>query len=112
MTKRNILLVLSIAGIFLVSACCAHAAHETVTGKLLYDQYFEYPYSVGPSPGKAVALEIDIDKNIKNKALHNLVGKTVQATGPARVINAPGAELHGLKVIDVRPGKGTVKALK
>jgi hypothetical protein len=112
MNKRHILIIASVAGIFLVSALWANAAQETVKGKLLYDQYFEYPYSVGPSPDKAVALEIDIDKNIRNKALHNLVGKTVQATGPARVINAPGAELHGLKVIDVRPGKGTVKALK
>ena len=111
MNKRNFIISFLVAAIFFSSILCVYAANETVTGTLLYDQYSEFPYSVGPRPGEAVALHIDIDKKIQNETLHKLVGKTVQATGPARVITAR-TELYGLKVIDVRPGKGTVKAIK
>ena len=43
--------------------------------------------------------------------MDNLLGTIVRVTGASRVINAM-TELHGLKIIDVRQGKGKIKALK
>jgi len=78
---------------------------------LAYYEYDAYPYVVEVKAGKIVALYVDVDKNYHNHSVDKLVGKSVQVTGPARVITAD-TELRGLKIIDVRPGKGFLKVLK
>ncbi len=95
----------------LSSITISHAGSETAVGKLVYYEYDAYPYVLELDNGNTIALEVDLDKKFRNKSVDKLLGKKVQASGPARVITAM-TELHGLKIIDIRPGKGNIKALQ
>jgi hypothetical protein len=99
------------AAVFFLAVAGASAGRATVVGKLTYYQYDAYPYVLEFKSGNPIALEVTVDKNNRNKAMDKLLGKKVRVTGQARVITAM-TELHGLKIIDIRPGKGSIKALK
>jgi hypothetical protein len=111
MKKHTLIILLLLAGLLLGSSLCCWAGTETVTGKLAYYEYDAYPYVVEVKAGKIVALYLDVDKTYHNHSVDKLVGKSVQVTGPARVITED-TELKGLKIIDARPGKGFLKVLK
>jgi hypothetical protein len=100
-----------VLGIFLSSSLCCFADTETVTGKLAYYEYDAYPYVLEVGGGKTVALFLDVGKNNRNPSVDKFLGKQLQVTGQAKVITE-NTELKGLKIIDARPGKGTVKVLK
>jgi hypothetical protein len=106
-----IILLLSWIVVILMSAMISHAESESVVGKLLYYEYDAYPYVLELKNGKTIALEVELNKNSRNKSMDNLLGKIVRVTGPTRVVTAM-TELHGLKIIDIRPGKGKIKPLK
>jgi hypothetical protein len=110
MKKNRLIILLLLVGI-LCSPLCCFAATETVTGKLAYYEYDAYPYILEVEGGKTVALFLDVDKNNRNKSVDKFLGKQLQVTGTAKVITE-NTELKGLKIIDARPGKGTVKVLK
>jgi len=111
MTKRRLILLVLVVGIFLGSSLCCFADTETVTGKLAYYEHDAYPYVLEIKGGKTVALYLDVDKNNRNKSVDKFLGKQIQVTGTAKVITE-NTELKGLKIIDARPGKGAVKVLK
>ena len=111
MAKRSLILSVLLAGILLGSSLCVFADTETVTGKLAYYEYDAYPYVLEVGGGKTVALFVDVDKNNRNKSVDKYLGQQLQVTGTAKVITE-NTELKGLKIIDARPGKGTVKVLK
>ncbi len=110
MKKRSLIILLLLAGI-LCSPLYCFADTETVTGKLAYYEYDAYPYVLEVEGGKKVALYLDVDKNNRNKSVDKFLGMQLQVTGTAKVITE-NTELKGLKIIDARPGKGTVKVLK
>lgn len=110
MNKLRLIILLVLATMLCASVCC-YAANETVTGKLVYYEYDAYPYVLEIKGGKVVALLVDVDKNNRNKSIDKYLGKTLQVTGPAKVITAD-TELKGLKIIDARPGNASVKVLK
>ncbi len=87
------------------------AATEAVVGKLVYYEYDAYPYVLELKNGQTIALDVELDKKFRNQGVDKLLGQTVRVTGPARIITAR-TELQGLKIIDIRPGKGTIQALK
>jgi hypothetical protein len=97
--------------VLLFSINISYAESDTAVGKLVYYEYDAYPYVLELKNGQTVALEVDLDKKFRNKSVDKLLGKMVQVSGPARVITAM-TELHGLKIIDIRPGKGNIKALR
>lgn len=105
--------ILSLSGVafllFSIMVCAAKT--ETVMGKLVYYQYDAYPYVLELDNGNAIALEVNLDKKFRNQSMDRLLGKMVQVSGPARVITAM-TELHGLKIIDIRPGKGQIAPLR
>jgi len=111
MKKNSPLILLLCAAVILLSVISSNAANETAVGKLVYYEYDEFPYVLEIKGSHNIALEVALDKNIRNKSLDRLLGKIVRVSGPARVITAM-TELHGLKIIDVRPGRGTIKALR
>jgi hypothetical protein len=111
MKKRSLKILVIVVGILLSLALCCFAATETVTGKLAYYEYDAYPYVLEVGGGKTVALYLDVDKNNRNKSVNKFIGKQLQVTGTAKVITED-TELKGLKIIDARPGKGSVKVLK
>jgi hypothetical protein len=111
MNKLSIIILVLVVGILLGSSLCCFADTETITGKLAYYEHDAYPYVLEVEGGKTVALYLDVDKNNRNKSVDNFLGKTLQVTGEAKVITAD-TELKGLKIIDARPGKGSVKVLK
>ncbi|OHE23046.1 MAG: hypothetical protein A3K40_01220 [Syntrophobacterales bacterium RIFOXYC2_FULL_60_23] len=78
---------------------------------MAYYEYDAYPYVLEVEGGKKVALYLDVDKNNRNKSVDKFLGMQLQVTGTAKVITE-NTELKGLKIIDARPGKGTVKVLK
>ena len=108
---RLSIILLSCFGFLLVFTPGSYAGNETVTGKLMYDKYEHYPYFFEIKDEKYIAIDVDLDKNLRNKAMDKFVGKIVQVQGPARVITAK-TEIQGLKIIDVRPGKGTIKEVR
>jgi hypothetical protein len=110
MKKRSLIILLLLAGILCFPLCC-YADTETVTGKLAYYEHDAYPYVLEVEGGKTVALFLDVDKNNRNKSVDKFLGMQLQVTGTAKVITE-NTELKGLKIIDARPGKGTVKVLK
>jgi hypothetical protein len=110
MKKRSLIIILLLAGILCSSLYC-FADTETVTGKLAYYEHDAYPYVLEVKGGKTVALYLDVDKNNRNKSVDNFLGMQLQVTGQAKVITE-NTELKGLKIIDARPGKSTVKVLK
>ena len=110
MRKSSLIILLLLAGI-LCSPLYCFADTETVTGKLAYYEHDAYPYVLEVEGGKTVALFLDVDKNNRNKSVDKFLGKQLQVTGTAKVITE-NTELKGLKIIDARPGKGTVKVLK
>lgn len=105
----NFLLFLIV--VMLMSVMISYAESASVVGKLLYYEYDAYPYVLEIKNGNTIALEVELNKNSRNKSMDNLLGTIVRVTGTSRVINAM-TELHGLKIIDVRQGKGKIKALK
>ena len=111
MKKRSLIILIVFAGILLGSSLCCLADTETVTGKLAYCEHDAYPYVLEVEGGKTVALFLDVDKNNRNKSVDKFLGMQLQVTGMAKVITE-NTELKGLKIIDARPGKGTVKMLK
>ncbi len=112
MKKSFFAIMLSICLAFLLSGTMnSYAENETVIGKLMYDKYEHYPYFFEIKDNRYIALEVDLDKNLRNTTIDKFVGKIVQVHGPARVITAK-TEIHGLKIIDVRPGKGTIKEIR
>ena len=111
MEKRSLKILVLVVGILLGASLCCCAETETVTGKLAYYEHDAYPYVLEVEGGKTVALYLDVDKNNRNKSVDNFLGKQLQVTGTAKVINKD-TELKGLKIIDARPGKGAVKVLK
>ena len=110
MNKLRLIILLLLAAILCSSVYC-FADTETVTGKLTYYEYDAYPYVLEVKGGKVVALLVDVDKNNRNKSIDKYLGKTLQVTGPLKVITAD-TELKGLKIIDARPGNAKVKVLK
>lgn len=104
------ILSLSFLAILLFAILVGAAETETLRGKLVYYEYDAYPYVLEMNNGNTIALEADLDKKLRNKSLDKLLGKMVQVRGPARVITAM-TELHGLKIIDIRPGKGQIEPL-
>ena len=111
MKKTSLINLLLFFIVILMSVMISYAESASVVGKLLYYEYDAYPYVLELKNGKTIALEVDLNKNNRNKSMDNLLGKIVRVNGPTRVINAM-TELHGLKIIDVRQGKGKIKALK
>ena len=112
MKKSSFIIVLSVCLAVLLSATMnCYAENEMVTGKLMYDKYEHYPYFFEIKDNRYIALEVDLDNNLRNKTIDKFVGKIVQVHGPARVITAK-TEIQGLKIIDVRPGKGTIREMK
>jgi hypothetical protein len=111
MPRFPCLIFLLSAALFFSSALCAYAGNETVVGKLVYYEYDAYPYVIEVKQGKPIALDIPVDKKYRNQTADKMLGKIVQVTGPARVISAM-TELHGLKIIAVGPGKGTINLLR
>jgi hypothetical protein len=110
MKKHSLIILLLLAGILCSPLCCV-AGTETVTGKLAYYEHDAYPYVLDVEGGEKVALYLDVDKNNRNPSVDRLLGKVLQVTGEAKVITE-NTELHGLKIIDARVGKGTVKVIK
>jgi hypothetical protein len=104
-------ILLACLAVLLSVAMNSYAGNETVVGKLMYDKYEHYPYFFEIKDNRYIALEVDLDKNLRNKTIDKFVGKIVQVQGPARVITAK-TEIQGLKIIDVRPGKGTISEKK
>ena len=112
MKNSTIAIMLSVClTVVLLVTMSSYAKDETITGKLMYDKYEHYPYFFEIKDNRYIALEVNLDKNLRNKTIDKFVGKIVQVHGPARVITAM-TELQGLKIIDVRPGKGTIKEMK
>jgi hypothetical protein len=111
MKKRSPKILVLVVGILLCSSLCCFADTETVTGKLTYYEHDAYPYVLEVEGGKTVALFLDVDKSNRNKSVDKFLGLQLQVTGTAKVITE-NTELKGLKIIDARPGKGTVKVLK
>jgi hypothetical protein len=111
MKKYTLIILLLLAGLLLGSSLCCWAGTETVTGKLAYYEYDAYPYVIEVKGEKPVALYLNVDKNHRNQSVDRLLGKQLQVTGAAKVITED-TELKGLKIIDARPGNGTVKVLK
>jgi len=105
----TLLFLSCMAAVLLVSTMPGQAATETVVGKLVYYEYDAYPYVLELKNGQTIALDVDLDKKFRNQAVDKLLGQTVRVTGPARTITAR-TELQGLKIIDIRPGKGAIKA--
>ena len=102
-------LFLSCMAVLLASIMPVQAATETVVGKLVYYEYDAYPYVLELPNDQTIALDVDLDKKFRNQTVDKLLGQTVRVTGPARTITEM-TELQGLKIIDIRPGKGTIKA--
>ena len=110
MKKINPTIVfLSCLALLLSSITLGQAASEAVVGKLVYYEYDAYPYVLELPNGQTIALDVELDKKFRNQAVDKFLGQTVRVTGPARTITAR-TELQGLKIIDIRPGKGTIKA--
>src|SRR3989339_2193732 len=109
--KKSSLIILLLLASILCSPLCCFADSETVTGKLAYYEHDAYPYVLELEGGKTVALYLDVDKNNRNKSVDKFLGKQLEVTGTAKVITE-NTELKGLKIIDARPGKGSVKVLK
>jgi hypothetical protein len=111
MQKRSVIILIIFAGILLGYSLCCLAETETVTGKLAYYENDAYPYVLEVNGGKTIALFLDVDQNKRNKSVDKFLGKVLQVTGTAKAI-PENTESHGVKIIDARPGKGTVKVLK
>ena len=111
MKKPSLTILVFVVGILLCSSLCCFADTETITGKLAYYEHDAYPYVLEIEGGKTVALYLDVDKNNRNKSVDKFLGKQLEVTGTAKVITE-NTELKGLKIIDARPGKGSVKVLK
>jgi hypothetical protein len=111
MQKRSLIILVLLAGILLGSSLYCLADTETITGKLAYHENDAYPYVIEVEGGKTIALFLDVDKNNRNMSVDKLLGSVLEVTGTAKVIN-DNSELHSLKIIDARPGKGIVKVLK
>jgi hypothetical protein len=109
--KKSSLIILLLLVSILCSPLCCFADTETITGKLAYYKHDAYPYVLEVEGGKTVALYLDVDKNNRNKSVDKFLGKQLEVTGTAKVITE-NTELKGLKIIDARPGKGSVKVLK
>jgi len=112
MKKRNpAIWFISCVAILLISIMISYAGSDTAIGRLVYYEYDAYPYVLEMKDGQIIALDVDLNKTLRNTSVDKFLGKTVQVTGPVRVISEM-TELHGLKIIDIRPGKGTIKPLR
>lgn len=107
--SSTLLFLSCLAAVLLVSTMPGQAATETVVGKLVYYEYDAYPYVLELPNGQTLALDVYLDRKFRHQAVDKLLGQTVRVTGPMRTITEM-TELQGLRIIDIRPGKGTIKA--
>lgn len=103
------ILFLSCLAVLLASIMPVYAATETVVGKLVYYEYDAYPYVLELPKGQTIALDVELDKKFRNQAVDKFLDQRVRVTGPARTITEM-TELQGLRIIDIRPGKGNIRA--
>jgi hypothetical protein len=92
--------------IYAQDAGTRYIENKTITGKLEYDFYSEFPYSV-LSNQKSIGLKVVVDNKNKNNHLHFLIGKQVIVKGQMFCVTVK-TEYHGLEFIDLRGGKGSI----
>jgi hypothetical protein len=70
------ILIIACGAFLLLSITISHAKSETAVGKLVYYEYDAYPYVLELNNDNTIALEVDLDKKLRNKSLDKLLGKT------------------------------------
>ncbi len=67
MKKNTLAIMLSVCLVVLLLVTInSYAEDETVVGKLMYDKYEHYPYFFEIKDNRYIALEVDLDKNLRN----------------------------------------------